>query len=143
MDIQKLVDVMNETASRERGRYHLTLGTLVAALEGENADMPVIYDMPVTFGRSGKVYPSAPDSYRGYYSDLSFPPSDTPITVGELLREAKDAIGSTFEGYKGGDFTMDAETPLWASPYGSANGIAVMQAEIVGDQLVLRTKQLD
>lgn len=136
-NLQSLVDAMNQTASLERGNYHLTLGDLVDALAKADPSMPVIYDM------MEQAAPSAPQSYRGYYCDLSFPPSPAPITVNELLTEAKDALGSTFEGYKGGDFEMHSGTPLWASPYGSANGIAIMDAKIIGDRFVLITKQID
>lgn len=137
MDLQALVDHMNEVTSRERGNYHLTLGGLVKFLENADPDMPVIYDMMEGFS------PSSPLSYRGYYSDLSFPPSKNPITVKELLVEARDAVGSTFDGYKGGDFTMSSSTPLWASPYGVANGVAIMDAKVIGDRVVLITKQID
>jgi hypothetical protein len=134
-DLQKLVDTMNETASAERANYHMTLGSLVAALENVSPDLLVEYD-------SGSS-PSGPESYRGYYCDLSFPPSSIQITVAELLREAKVAIGSTFEGYKGGDFTMHEKTPLWASPYGSANGVAIMGSTTTDGKLVLLTKRID
>jgi hypothetical protein len=135
MNLQSLIDTMNEQASLERANYHLTLGGLVKVLEDKPADLLVEYDN----GSS----PSGPESYRGYYCDLSFPPSSTPITVAELLREARDAIGSTFEGYKGGDFVMRENTPLWASPYGSANGVAIMGDVATAGKLILLTKQLD
>lgn len=137
MDLQKLVDAMNENASRERGNYHLTLGDLVEKLSASDPAHFVIYDLVEG------VSPSAPESYRGYYCDLSFPPASTPITVAELRKEAADAIGRTFEGYKGGDFTMHADTPLWASPYGSANGVAIMDAKQIDGRVVLITKQID
>lgn len=137
MDLQAMVDAMSKAASMERGNYHLTLGGLVKVLETADPDMWVIYDLMEPSS------PSAPESYRGYYIDLSFPPSSTPITVKEFLREAKDAIGKTFEGYKGGDFEMHSDTPLWASDYGSASGIAIMGAKVIAGRLILITKQLD
>jgi len=136
MNLQALVDAMNDASSRERGNYQLTLGGLVKALEAEDAGMPVVYDFD-------DASPSSPDSYRGYYSDLSFPPSSTPITVGQLLRDAKDAIGAEFTGYKGGEFEMHTETPLWASPYGTSNGRAIMGVGRVGAVVVLTTKVID
>ena len=137
MDLQALVDAMNEASSRERGNYHLTLGGLVEALSATDPESIVVFDFDAA------ISPSAPESYRGYYSDLSFPPSSTPITVGSLLKEARDAIGHTFEGYKGGDFEMHDDTPLWASPYGSANGLAIMDGKVIADRFVLTTKKID
>ena len=31
----------------------------------------------------------------------------------------EDAIGETFTGYKGGEFKMDGDTPVYYAPYGS------------------------
>ena len=33
------------------------------------------------------------------------------------MKEAEKANGSKFEGYKGGDFTMTRDTPVWFSHY--------------------------
>lgn len=136
MDLQQLINTMNEAASKERANYHLTLGDLIEQLKVADPSHLVVYDFD---GAS----PSSPDSYRGYYCDLSFSPSYTAITVTELLKEASDAVGHEFMGYKGGDYTMDADTPLWASPYGSANGRAIMGIETIDSRVVLTTKQID
>lgn len=58
-----------------------------------------------------------PMSYRGVYAELAFAPvNDT--TVGEMLAHAKSALGQTFEGYKGGDFTMHEWTKCNIANYG-------------------------
>jgi len=58
-----------------------------------------------------------PHSYRGYYDELAFEPvPDT--TVGAMLAAAKDALGATYTGYKGGDYTMNAYTQVWLARYG-------------------------
>lgn len=57
-------------------------------------------------------------SYRGYYDELAFVPEEN-TTVGEMLKEAKDALGKTFFGYKGGDYKMDKDTPVWLAHWGS------------------------
>lgn len=50
-------------------------------------------------------------SYRGYYDQLAFEPTrDT--TVGAMLREAEFANGSTYQGWKGGDYTMGLNTEV-------------------------------
>jgi len=46
-----------------------------------------------------------PHSYRGDYSQLAFEP-DEDVTVGAMLRDAKEAHGSTYTGWIGGEFTM-------------------------------------
>lgn len=47
-----------------------------------------------------------PHSYRGYYERLAFEP-ETNVTVADCLGAAREANGSTYCGWKGGDFKMD------------------------------------
>ena len=59
-----------------------------------------------------------PHSYRGYYDQLAFEPSEN-VTVGEMLKCAKDSLGKTFTGYKGGEYEMGEYTDVWLSEYGT------------------------
>ena len=59
------------------------------------------------------------DSYRGYYEDLAIEPSETGVNVVEFIKACEEADGETFTGYKGGDFTMDLDTPIFVAYYGS------------------------
>lgn len=80
----------------------MTLGELIAALEAED---------PAKVVARGFTHPH---SYRGYYHDLAFEP-DRNVTVGEMLADAYSAVGETYEGWKGGDFTMGRSTDVWLS----------------------------
>ena len=135
MDLQKLVDSMNETSRLTRAQYQLTLGGLIERLE--NVDGAA----SVSFGNG--IAPGNPESYRGYYSDLAFEPSSDPVSAADLLAICRGALGQTFEGYKGGDFVMSDDTPLWLSDYGIASGIAIMDVIDNGDSVLLATKQID
>jgi hypothetical protein len=44
-------------------------------------------------------------------------------TVSEWIDVLKEAIGKTFVGYKGGDFTMGKGTPVWLAEYGNSSFI--------------------
>lgn len=46
-----------------------------------------------------------PHSWRGSYSELAFEPKPH-ATVAECLTAAREAVGSTYQGWKGGDYTM-------------------------------------
>ncbi len=89
-----------------RATTQLTLGALIEVLEKMPADAQV-------------ANLRDPDSYRGYYEDLSFERRDGTRPAAELLADCKDAMGKTFTGYKGGDYVMGAETRLWVASYGS------------------------
>jgi hypothetical protein len=53
--------------------------------------------VPVGFAR--------PHSYRGYYNDLAFE-IERDVSVGSMLADARAALDSTYQGWKGGDYTM-------------------------------------
>ena len=59
-----------------------------------------------------------PHSYRGDYSELAFEPLEN-ATVGEMLKSAKSALGKTYQGYKGGSYTMGEYTTVNLSQYGT------------------------
>ncbi|WP_234102481.1 hypothetical protein, partial [Streptomyces venezuelae] len=62
-----------------------------------------------------------PHSYRGYYEELAFEPA-TNVSVADMLADARSALGTTFTGWKGGEFTMRGYTDCWLAQEGSAGG---------------------
>ena len=81
-----------------------------------------------------------PHSYRGYYSDLALESTNEIYTVQELIDLIKcESLGKVFEGYKGGDFTMIPDTPVWISTYGCC-GFKIMSIKD-GDILTFETKE--
>ena len=96
----------------------MRLGELIKVLEAVPAGTEVVY--------SDGTIPRRFYSWRGDYSQLTLSPDGEGITAGELLALAQDAVGATFEGYKGGDFVMDADSPLYADDNGDANGYAIL-----------------
>lgn len=67
--------------------------------------------------------PTGLDSWRGSYSELTLT-HQTNLTapmVKEVLDDARSAVGKTFQGFKGGNFTMDLYSAVWADEYGTAN----------------------
>ena len=137
MDLQKLVDTMNEQGKQTRAEYHLTLGKLITKLEAAKPDLLVECSNGQT--------PGDLSSYRGYYSDLAFEPDDMikkQTTVGAVLAVCKEVLGTTLVGYKGGDFVMGEDTPLWLSPWGHCTDIAIMGTVESSEKLVLVVKKL-
>ena len=61
-----------------------------------------------------------PHSWRGSYDELAFEPAEN-VTVGEMLRDARAALGATYEGYKGGEFAMGEWTEVHISNFGSSH----------------------
>lgn len=83
----------------------MILGELIKALE--SAD-------PTHVSRIGLVQPH---SYRGYYDQLAFAPA-RDVSVADMLRSARSAVGKTFCGYKGGEFRMDLDAECYVATHG-------------------------
>lgn len=132
-DIQKLFDAISDANRRTRGDYHLTLGSLIERLKVIEKTKIVKFSTGENVG--GEF------SYRGYYSDLCFDTSDRQKTVGEFLMQADSALGKAYTGYKGGDFVMGEDTPLWKAEYGDC-GEAIIEI-VDGNDVILVCKFID
>lgn len=114
--IQAIINGWSAAYQKERAASQMTLGKLIERL----AALP-----PETRVKGlGSEH-----SYRGYYSDLAFEPTDTEIPASALLAQCRAAMGREYEGYKGGDYLMGESTPLWSAPYGSC-GDRLMDLEV-------------
>lgn len=86
----------------------LTLGELITLLEQAPQDLVVERG----FGR--------PRSYRGYYDQIAFEHA-RDVQVADMLTDAKDAVGETFLGYKGGNFHMTVDTLVNIANHGECS----------------------
>jgi hypothetical protein len=91
--------------------YAMTLEQLIGYLEMEDDVL-----LPIGF--------TNPHSYRGHYEDLAFEPI-AEITTKEMLTKARGAVGTTYQGYKGGSYEMGSNTRCWISKEGSADGVSI------------------
>lgn len=87
----------------------MTLGQLIDELKKLPGDM-VFAD---GFG--------GPDSWRGVYSEIAFEPAKN-VTVASMLEHAMSAVGATYQGYKGGLYTMSLGTDCHIADYGEYGG---------------------
>lgn len=113
----------------------LKLGQIIRLLEGQPKDNDVRFDF------AGFV-PTGVGSYRGYYEDLAIEFEDKyPYPkVTDLLNLLKDAVGKTFQGYKGGDYKMDENSRVWVANY-SLTSDTVITGIVAGsyDTTILQT----
>ncbi len=88
---------------------YLSLGEIISEMEKHSPLQP----MRIGFTHA--------HSYRGDYYQLGVEPIQG-TTIGDSLAILKGAIGKTFQGYKGGDYTMHDETSVYISVYGEGDG---------------------
>ena len=133
MDIQKMMDAVIEASAQARKPYHLLLGQLKEIAEA-HPDFVFRLDTGEGIG--------SPHSYRGYYNELSLTPGGDPVLGTEVFEICRAAEVGSFEGYKGGTYEYDAETPLWVAPYG-CTGRAITGHRIEDNTVVLTTRDSD
>lgn len=122
--LQAMMNGMSAAWQRGRSATQLTLGGLIKQLESVDPERKI-----VGLGR--------PMSYRGYYEDLAFEPSDKPVTVADALKMARECMGRVFEGYKGGSYQMGERTPIWSAGYGDSSCPRIMGLNAEADPIVL------
>lgn len=133
--LQILIDAHLNKLAEQRSKEMFTLGNLIDELEKYPKDWGV-YILPFN------LVPDFFCSYRGYYRDLNLVVSTRTeakyknVTVGDLLKMAKEADGNTFQGYKGGDFTMNRNTPIWVGDEDYSTGVAIAEVKKAYDGLI-------
>jgi hypothetical protein len=115
----------------------LTLGELLALLK----DIPTKSgDDAVTIEFDfGTAYPTGFSSWRGSYAEIAinyalsgydeWKSEDAQFDHKDLtdfVKELEGAIGKTYTGWKGGEFTMTADTPVWVANDGNVGNTGVI-----------------
>lgn len=134
---REFMDFMNEKRKSEANSGgHMTVGELYDALSKSGADL----DLPIFVGEMGGLSPYSPHSYRGYYDDLSFGlSSDNVEDVCGFMNNLSGAVGETFEGWKGGEYTMGWDTLLWFSGEGDCSGVYPVDVDVHKNKVIILT----
>ena len=85
----------------------------------------------------GTAYPIGLSSWRGSYAELAInyglsgydndnASQFAHLDLAEFRKELEEAVGKTFQGWKGGDFTMTLDTPLWVANDGNVGNTGVV-----------------
>lgn len=85
----------------------MTLGELIEWLQAQDQDL-IVKD---GFG--------SPHSDRGSYCDLGFDPKDKS-KISDMLKNAKSALGASYFGWKGGEYTMHEYTTVKIGGWGDS-----------------------
>lgn len=131
---------MEAVTAERRARGQINLGELIKLLERREPDQQVVFDFCC-------LQPTTIDSYRGYYEQLAI--GHTPEmsygkkTVADLLEQLREAVGKTYEGYKGGQYKMTEQTPLWVTNSGNTSGTAVVGLLPCGYKTIIETAYVE
>ena len=124
-----MINTIDQYLEIKQNSSHLTIGEAIDKLHNIPTKIRII-------GTDIEAYPIDIDSYRGYYCDLAIEYSDTSNYF-DLLQALEEAIGKTYTGYKGGNYTMCEDTTVWVSNYGKCSGLALVDVIKEDDYNVL------
>jgi hypothetical protein len=117
----------------------MTIGEVIAALETAKQDATVCFGF-------GYVYPTTVRSWRGIYAEaaLGFEGGDYGSghpKVSEVLAELRQSIdGRTYEGWKGGTYKYDKDTPLHVDNRGNSSDTDIIAVRVRDWQVVILTQ---
>lgn len=141
MDIHKAMEEMR--AEEMKNMPILSLRKIIDKLEVIKEKNKDKEDFWVRFD-FGSLVPTTLHSWRGVYAELAIgygDPKGWP-KIGDVIDVFKGAIGTTYTGYKGGDFTMNESTPVWVANYGDVGNTAIVDVKDDGYQAILVTALL-
>lgn len=119
---------------------HITLGELAVLLKNCQENSHVSFNFP-------EQYPEHFLSYRGYYDQIALGHGPfnypEPVTRDLLIARTLAAIGMTFSGYKGGEYIMTADTPVWVANASNPSGYALTRVQDTGYDIILHTVKVD
>jgi len=135
--MQEYLDSMVKGARKNRlsSSDQLTLGEVLEKLE------PIVKNQKYVIGKYKEeanvmfdfeyFFPTDISSWRGAYDELAlniktYEGETKPLTITQFYNLLKDCIGKEFYGYKGGDYVMDIDTPIWVANYGNSGNTAVI-----------------
>ncbi len=150
--VQQHID--EERKKRFAESNQLSLGQIIEKLEvlaekskeqEEERDEPMQVDYDF-----GTCIPTKLASWRGNYSELALgymlsgydndKDHFAKTTVHELLAEMKSAMGKVFDGWKGGEFMMGENTPVWVDNQGNASNTAIIDIVDDGWRVLIMTQ---
>jgi len=86
----------------------------------------------------GRFSPVEMISWRGVYSELAITyENHKSISVDDFLVTIKSAVGTVFDGWKGGEFRMDENTLVWVSNPGECNHTSVSGVCVSRDETLI------
>lgn len=148
MDLQNIIDnaLIAGRAEEMKTSEQLTLGEMILKLES----LPKNYKNYKEKETPKKVVfqfeyltPTGVSSWRGSYRELALEfDGDKSFTHEEFTNLLKETVGNTFQGYKGGDYVMGKNTPIWVANYGNSGETAVVDVISTEYDTQIVTKQI-
>ena len=120
MDLQAFIDGFNRGTQKARAESkQMTLREMINRLEelSDNTQVECL---------------EKPHSYRGYYADLCLERGEGTMRARLLADRLTSCLGKSYTGYKGGEFVMNEDTPVWIGKWGAYGGQKIIGIDADG-----------
>lgn len=150
MNLQDIQDLMvKQREERFSKSNQLSLGELINELEKVDLKYDDKTYKSVEFD-FGSAVPTDLDSWRGSYNELAlgyrlsgYDNQDEHFAeckADKLLEHLKESIGKEYSGWKGGEFTMSENTPIWVANSGNSGNTSVVGVYDANYKIVIITQ---
>ena len=103
------------------------------------------FKVPCVYFDWAGAYPTSFDSYRGYYErlGLSYCGDYGSAKAKVFLDMCRNAVGQTFEGWKGGEFRMHEKTSIHVACQGCTSETRITAVDVCPfNGIILRTSEI-
>ena len=144
MTLEKSIEqfIKNKRTETFNKTDQLTLGELIAKCEAiaergyrlsDGSKPTVSFDFEY-------MGPTDISSWRGSYDELALGFGDgCDPALTDFIDMLKGVVGKQLEGYKGGEYTMTEQTPVWVANYGNSGNTAVVDVLDKEWQVIIAT----
>lgn len=155
----QMQDVFNAVVKAHRNSTlkdspQLTLGELIAKIKACGLTWGTPEEAKTVEYDFGTAIPTDLGSWRGSYVELALGYRLTGYDVNsnesglqckaeDLLKELESAIGKTFTGWKGGEFEMSENTPVWVDNDGNTSHTGIVDVFDDGWRIILITARCE
>ena len=142
LDIQQFIeDSKLKWAKESNDKDAMSAEEIISKLEEfKDSNKLVVIEM------NNKIFTSdfSADSWRGSYNlpSIEYYNSDSGCSVESAIENLQEIDGMQVTGYKGGDYVLNKEDPLFIANYGESNNCtAIVDIQETNDFIICLTKQ--
>lgn len=142
LDIKDFIEIQKKQRAKEsNNKGAMSAEEIISKLEEfKDSNKLVFIEM------NSEIFTSdfAADSWRGSYNlpSIEYCSEDSGCSIDSAIKNLQEINGMKVEGYKGGDYVLNKEDPLFIANYGCSNNCtAIVDIQETNDFIICLTKQ--
>ena len=142
LDIKDFIEIQKKQWAKEsNNKGAMSAEEIISKLKGfKDSNKLIVIEM------NNEIFTSdfAADSWRGSYNlpAIEYYSGDSGCSVDSAIEDLQEIDGMEVSGYKGGDYTLNKEDPLFIANYGESNNCTAIVDIVESDEFIIcLTKQ--